>query len=135
VSRLGSSRRPAGICVDATSCSLTGAGVSEELKREASHSQGPGFSSCEVARGELRAGYLSQLSLVLQLNKKLETVPITGRGGPLGCEILRIPHCLDNRLIDGGKFVSPMHRPNVTPQKHFLLCFQYSFLLEAGRLR
>jgi hypothetical protein len=23
----------------------------------------------------------------------------------LGCEMLRIPHCLDNRLIDGGKFV------------------------------
>jgi hypothetical protein len=26
-----------------------------------------------------------------------------GRGGLWGCEILRIPHCVDNCLIDGGK--------------------------------
>jgi hypothetical protein len=25
--------------------------------------------------------------------------------------MLRIPHCLDNRLTDGGKVVSPTHRP------------------------
>jgi hypothetical protein len=24
-----------------------------------------------------------------------------------GCQTLRIPHCLDNRLTDGGRFVSP----------------------------
>jgi hypothetical protein len=46
-------------------------------------------------------------------------------------ETLRIPHCLDNRLIDGGKVVSPTHQPHFTPQKHFFLCFRYSFLLEA----
>jgi hypothetical protein len=71
--------------------------------------------------------------------------------------MLRIPHCLDNRLIDGGKVVSPTHPPHFTPQKryyfqvilntsHHLLnvllqladkldllkkCFWYSFLLEA----
>jgi hypothetical protein len=51
--------------------------------------------------------------------------------------MLRIPHCLDNRLIDGSKFVSPTHRPPLnnyhslalvrertnrppsTPQKHY----------------
>jgi hypothetical protein len=33
--------------------------------------------------------------------------------------MLRIPHCLDNWLIDGGKVVSPTHRPHFTPQKHF----------------
>jgi hypothetical protein len=32
--------------------------------------------------------------------------------------MLRIPHCLDNRLIDGGKVVSPTHRPHFTPQKY-----------------
>jgi hypothetical protein len=26
--------------------------------------------------------------------------------------MLRIPHCLDNRLTDGGKVVSPTHRRN-----------------------
>jgi hypothetical protein len=33
--------------------------------------------------------------------------------------MLRIPHCLDNRLADGGKVVSPTHRPRSTPQKYF----------------
>jgi hypothetical protein len=32
---------------------------------------------------------------------------------------------LDNRLIDGGKVVSPTHPQYVTPQKHFFLCFRY----------
>jgi hypothetical protein len=35
--------------------------------------------------------------------------------------MLRIPHCLDNRLTDGGKVVSPTHRPlrgnRTTPRK------------------
>jgi hypothetical protein len=34
--------------------------------------------------------------------------------------MLRIPHCLDNRLTDGGKVVSPTHLPHTTPQKHYL---------------
>jgi hypothetical protein len=33
-------------------------------------------------------------------------IPIRGREGPYGCEILRLPHFLDNRLTDGGKVVS-----------------------------
>jgi hypothetical protein len=33
--------------------------------------------------------------------------------------MLRIPHCLHNRLTDGGKVVSPTHLPRSTPQKHF----------------
>jgi hypothetical protein len=36
----------------------------------------------------------------------------------LGCEMLRIPHCLDNRLTDGGKVVSPTHWPHSTSPKH-----------------
>jgi hypothetical protein len=34
-------------------------------------------------------------------------------------ETLRNPHCLDNRFTDGGKVVSPAHRPRSTPQKHY----------------
>jgi hypothetical protein len=30
--------------------------------------------------------------------------------------MLRIPHCIVNRLIVGGKVVSPMHQPHFTPQ-------------------
>jgi hypothetical protein len=33
--------------------------------------------------------------------------------------MLRIPHCLDSRLTDGGKFASPTHRPRSTPQKRY----------------
>jgi hypothetical protein len=37
--------------------------------------------------------------------KKGKVIPITGRGGPYGCETSRLPHFLDNRLTDGGKFI------------------------------
>jgi hypothetical protein len=32
--------------------------------------------------------------------------------------MLRNPHCLENRLTDGGMVVSPTHRPLFTLQKH-----------------
>jgi hypothetical protein len=40
---------------------------------------------------------------------KIKSIPVTDRGGLQGCEMLKIPHCLDNRLTDGGKVVSPTH--------------------------
>jgi hypothetical protein len=33
--------------------------------------------------------------------------------------MLRIPHCLDNRLTDDDKFVSPTYPPHFTPEKHY----------------
>jgi hypothetical protein len=36
--------------------------------------------------------------------------------------MLRLLHCLDNRLADGGKVVSPTHRPRFTPQRHYFSC-------------
>jgi hypothetical protein len=45
--------------------------------------------------------------------------------------MLRIPHCLANRLTDGGKVVSPTHRPLLYSPETLFLCFWYSFLLEA----
>jgi hypothetical protein len=47
-------------------------------------------------------------------------MPKTGRGGLLGCEMLKIPHCLDNQLTDGGKVVRPTHQLHSTRQKHYL---------------
>jgi hypothetical protein len=35
--------------------------------------------------------------------------------------MLRIPHCLDNRLTDGGKVVSLTHPSDYTLQKHYYL--------------
>jgi hypothetical protein len=51
--------------------------------------------------------------------KVSKAVPVTGLGGLYGCDMLRIPHCLDNRLTDGDKVVGPTHPPHFTPQKHF----------------
>jgi hypothetical protein len=44
-----------------------------------------------------------------------KAIPVTGRGGPYGCETLRLPHFLDNRLTDGGE-VSLTRRPLFTPR-------------------
>jgi hypothetical protein len=49
------------------------------------------------------------------LNKKGKTIPVTGRGGPQGCETSRLLHFLDNRLTDGGGIVSLTRRPPFTP--------------------
>jgi hypothetical protein len=58
---------------------------------------------------------------------KGKALPVRGRGGPLGCETLMVPHHLDNRLTDGGKVVGLTRRPPFTPQEDSW----YSFLLEA----
>jgi hypothetical protein len=46
-------------------------------------------------------------------------IPVSGHGGPSGCERLRLPHYLDKRLIDGGKVVSPTRRPHFDPGSSF----------------
>jgi hypothetical protein len=42
---------------------------------------------------------------------KAKAIPVTGRGGPYGCETSRFPHFLDSRRTDGGKVVSLTRRP------------------------
>jgi hypothetical protein len=46
-----------------------------------------------------------------------KAIPVTGRGGPYGCETSRLQHFLDNRLTDGGEAVSLTSRPLFTPRK------------------
>jgi hypothetical protein len=46
---------------------------------------------------------------------KNQAISVTGRGSLQGREMLRIPHCLDNQLTDGGEVVSPMHQQDFTP--------------------
>jgi hypothetical protein len=50
---------------------------------------------------------------------KGKDIPVTGRGGPWGCEQLKLPHYLDKWLVDGGKVVSCMCRPHFTPRVSF----------------
>jgi hypothetical protein len=48
---------------------------------------------------------------------KGKAIPVTGRGGPQGCKISRLPHFLDSRLTDGGEVVSLTCWPPFTPRK------------------
>jgi hypothetical protein len=50
---------------------------------------------------------------------KSKATPVTGLEGLQGCEMLRIPHCLDKRITDGDEIVSLTHRQRSTPQKHY----------------
>jgi hypothetical protein len=71
---------------------------------------------------------------------KGKSIPVTGRGGPYGCEMLRLPHFLDNRLTDDGEVVSLTRRPTFTtrniPGTYF--CYRLSRPQDhsaAGRIR
>jgi hypothetical protein len=59
---------------------------------------------------------------------KYEVAPVTGRGGPQGCETSRLPYFLEKWAnTDGGEVVSLTRRPAVLyPQEDFW----YSLLLE-----
>jgi hypothetical protein len=48
-------------------------------------------------------------------NIKSKAISVTGRGGLQVCEMLRVSHCLDNRLTDGALRVGR----RFTPQKHY----------------
>jgi hypothetical protein len=39
--------------------------------------------------------------------KKRTATPVSDCRGRYGCEMLKIPHCLDNWLADGGEAVKP----------------------------
>jgi hypothetical protein len=54
---------------------------------------------------------------LLPVVKKGKAIPVTGRGGPQSCGTFSLPHCLDNRLTNGGEAVSLMHQPPFTPRK------------------
>jgi hypothetical protein len=46
-----------------------------------------------------------------------KAIPVTGRGGPQGCDTSRLPNFLENQLKNGGEVVSLMHRPPFIPRK------------------
>jgi hypothetical protein len=56
--------------------------------------------------------------------KTVKLSPITGCGGPYGCETSRLPHLPDNRLTGGSDVVSLTRRRAFTPRKspgtHFI---------------
>jgi hypothetical protein len=49
-------------------------------------------------------------------NNNNKTIPVTGRGGPWGCETSRLAHFLDNLFTKCGEVVSLTRRPPSTPR-------------------
>jgi hypothetical protein len=50
---------------------------------------------------------------------KLKLSPKQVRGDLWDCEMLKIPHGVDNRFTDGNKVVSLTRRPRSTPQAQY----------------
>jgi hypothetical protein len=63
-----------------------------------------------------------------------KAIPVPGHGGPQGCETLRVPQYLDNRLTGGGKVVSLTRRPSFTPQEYYLSVMDFSAILAILKL-
>jgi hypothetical protein len=59
--------------------------------------------------------YNEMLMWILDHKVKGKAIPVTGHGGPEGCETSRLPHFLENWLTDGGKVVSLTRRPAGRP--------------------
>jgi hypothetical protein len=55
--------------------------------------------------------------------KVKKAISVTGSGGLQYCEVLRIPHCLDSRFIDGGEFASLTRRPPPYSSEILFFCF------------
>jgi hypothetical protein len=78
----------------------------------------------------LFSGTLETIYGIKQCNNVSKAIPLTGRGSLEGCKMLRTPHCLDNRLRDGSKAVSPTLLPSSTLQIHYFsasgtyLCYE-----------
>jgi hypothetical protein len=56
-------------------------------------------------------------STFFSLGKKDKANPVTGRGCPEGCETSRLPHSLDNRLLDGAVRLSALRAGSPLPQE------------------
>jgi hypothetical protein len=73
------------------------------------------FLSCIFCTVPLKISALHFLFVLI----KGKGIPVTDRGGPLGCETSKLPHFLDNRLTDGDEAVSLTRRPPLLPGKLF----------------
>jgi hypothetical protein len=58
---------------------------------------------------------------MIKIKKQSTAISIKGRRCLQGCEMLRIPQCLDNRITDGSEVVSLVHQPCSTPPIYFLV--------------
>jgi hypothetical protein len=54
-----------------------------------------------VHKLETKLAYITMLSTGLKSKTISNPILVTGRGSPWGCETSKVPHFLDNWLIDG----------------------------------
>jgi hypothetical protein len=57
----------------------------------------------------------------LEGTRGVKLSPLTGHESLYGCEMLRIPHCLDSRLIDGVRLSALSTGRALLPKNIFLL--------------
>jgi hypothetical protein len=76
--------------------------------------------SARSSRLRMRPPAFLLVSCLFQMffSEKSKAIHVTGRGGLCGCETLRFPHFLDNRLTDGGEVVSATRLSPFTPQEN-----------------
>jgi hypothetical protein len=77
-----------------------------------------GILLCPAAETHRRFGTMNRFHIYDMLPLMVyclgKATHVIGRKGLQDCEKLRIPHCLCNRLTDGGNFVSRTHWPRST---------------------
>lgn len=54
------------------------------------------------------------------MGDKGETIPVTGSGGPEGCETSRFTHFLDSSLTDGGEVVGILNAVTLNSTQSWL---------------
>jgi hypothetical protein len=57
------------------------------------------------------------IMIIIIIITTAKTISVTGSGGPLGFEISKLPHFLENRFTDGGEVVSLTTQPPLPPGK------------------
>jgi hypothetical protein len=62
----------------------------------------------------------------MQKEEQIIVIPVTGIGCLMGCEMLTIQYCIDNRSTVGGEVASLTIRPTFAPSE--IYC--YKFLVE-----
>jgi hypothetical protein len=77
---------------------------------------------------KMRSQPVAKLSAPAPLSAPSATISVSFyRNYRCNRTMLRIPHCLDNRLKDGGNFISPTHQPRSNPQKYCFSAFGTHF--------
>jgi hypothetical protein len=57
-----------------------------------------------------------------------KAISASGRGGLQACEMLRIPHCIQCQITDGGEVVGPANRPPPYSTETLFFCGRMGYI-------